>query len=100
MELNLEENESAILFLDDCNGYKCSNPKAFLVAVLNFNAYRVKRAEESQIEATRMGGKWVKALEDCNMKYRVLLQGDKSDFTDEKFKNFIQHKYKVIKGNN
>lgn len=57
MELILEENESAILFLDDCNGFKYSNPKALLVAVLNFNAYKVKRAEESQIEATRMGEK-------------------------------------------
>lgn len=99
MELVLKENESVILFLDDCNGYYCSNPKAFLVAVLDFNAFKVKNAEKSQVGVYRIGGKWDKALEDCNMNYRVILKGNKSDFTDEKFKNFIQQEYKVIRGN-
>ncbi len=99
MELILEKNESAVLFLDDCNGYYCSNPKAFLVAVFDFNAFKVHKAEESQVGAYRRGGRWEKALEDCNMKYRILLEGNKSDFSDEKFEKFIQHEYKVIRGN-
>ncbi len=49
MELILEKNESAVLFLDDCNSYYCSNPKAFLVAVFDFNAFKVRKAEESQV---------------------------------------------------
>lgn len=65
----------------------------------NFNAFRVRKAEKTQLGVGRMSGKWEKALEDCNMKYRTLLEGNKSDFTDEKFKKFIQYEYEVIRGN-
>lgn len=101
MELSLEikEDETAVLFLNDCNGYYSSDPKADLVLVTNFNYDMVKQAEKSQIGVGRVGGKWTEALSLLKMNYRKILKGNESEFNREPFIDLIKYKYKVISGN-
>ena len=94
-KLATKNNETLVLFLNDCNGYERLDPKADLVAVSDFVFDTVQNSERQQVGVERLGGNWKKALESSKMDFRIIVSGKKSEFSNEPF----SYEYKVISGN-
>ncbi len=85
-----------ILFLDDCNMFEGHDPRAYLVEISQEIKSSILHAlEKLQIGALRLGGNWVKIMEDGEIEYKLLSSGKKSDYTE----NDYDEEYKLISGN-
>lgn len=98
-ELDLKENESLVLFLDDCNGWFNDNPKADLVVVENYDYDLIKDKERKIPGVYHRGGNWKQAVADTGLNFRELISSRKNDFITGDIVNHIKYTYDVISGN-
>ena len=98
-ELELKENESLVLFLDDNNGWYNDNPKADLVVVENYDYDLIKKNERKMPGVCNRGGSWKRAVTDTGLNFRELISGKKNDFVNGDIVNHIKYTYDVISGN-
>lgn len=97
-ELELKENETLVLFLNDKNGWMEDNPIADLVVVENYDYDIIKKEENKIPGAYHTGGSWKRAIDSSSLKYRLILDGRKSDFVGIVDKYHKYETYNVISG--
>lgn len=97
-ELKLKENETLVLFLNDNNGWNKDDKYANLVIVENYDSELVQKQEKNIPGVYHRGGNWEEALLKSRLKYKLLLKGKESDFTDIIEKYFDFRTYNVISG--
>ena len=84
-----------ILFTTDCNGHEIENPYATLIDVENTTIEEMKALEKTQKAAERIGGSYLKILEDGNITHKELKSGKFSDFATSEY----DYEYRLISGN-
>lgn len=97
-ELTLNENESLVLFLNDNNGWSKNDKNADLVIVENYDSELVQKQEKDIPGVYHRGGNWEEALLKSRLKYKLLLKGKETDFSDIIEKYFDFRTYNVISG--
>jgi hypothetical protein len=85
-----------ILFLDyDC-GFAYNDPIAVLVQInKSLPKKELEKFELSQPGVSRTGGNWKKIIEDAKATYKVIREGNRSDFEKENY----DFEYELITGN-
>ena len=98
-ELDLKENETLVLFLNDTNGWRTDNPLADLVIVENYDYEKMKEKERKIPGVYNQGSNCKEVLTVSNLNYKILISGKRNDFVNGDIVKYIKETYHVISGN-
>jgi hypothetical protein len=91
-----ELNMKRILFTDTCNLFEAHDPIAYLVEIpSHITKVQLYALEIKQPGAYRIGGKWGDIMRDGSIKFTLISQGRKSNYTPDTY----DEEYQVITGN-
>ena len=82
--------------MDDCNKNEWENPRAYLVEVSeSITREMMSKLERMQCGAGRIGGSWMRIMQDGNIEHTLISKGRKSDYTEKDY----DESYDLISGN-